>query len=114
MSIPEKKPPRVFLLKEVDKSDRIHRIHVNKKISDYRKKLGMTFFGAQEASECDSMPCIALQYGCSQWLCLMPDAYPEGIKIWLGDEVIDCAGILRRRSAQKEEEEIEDEGKREE
>ena len=44
MSIPEKKPPRVFLLKEVNKSEGIHHVYINNKMSDYRKKLGMTFF----------------------------------------------------------------------
>ena len=45
MSIPKKKPPRVFLLKVANKFDRNLHVYLNNKITDYRKKLGMTFFG---------------------------------------------------------------------
>ena len=65
MSIPEKNPPRVFLLKEVHKFDQIRHVYLNRKMSDYRKELGMTFIGTCEASDYDSMPCIAPQIGCS-------------------------------------------------
>ena len=41
----KKKPPRVFLLKEVNKFDRILHVYLNNKMTDYRIKLGMTFFG---------------------------------------------------------------------
>ena len=41
----KKRFPRVFLLKEVYKFDSILHVYLNNKMTDYRKKLGMTFFG---------------------------------------------------------------------
>ena len=43
---PEKMPPRVFSLKKMSKFEQILYIYLNNKILDYRKKLGMIFFGA--------------------------------------------------------------------
>ena len=45
MFTPKKERPRDFLLKEINKFDQLYNVVLNNKLSDYSKKLGMTFSG---------------------------------------------------------------------